>query len=615
MVVIKTAADGILDALKEDKNLRLPLSKLAGMFKTDIRTVERWADFMKGYVSVEYPTNVLSRPYAKLVREPKPPVEIRRVEGESLSTYKVSADKVTAEVDIVKSRGELVPVYQIRMPEVGPGTAAVLEGLSDELIKKVPITVEDLSDQRRMAKLKGVFRREASALVEKEFKTDISKRKGLGDILAGILLHNCYGMGSLEVLMNDDLLEEVCVNSSNMPLGAYHIKHGWVRTNIFIPSEKEIYNVASQIARKAGTTITNLEPIMDAHLVSGDRANSTLFPVSSFGNTITVRKFARVPWTLISLLKPEVNTISLDMASLLWLCMQYELNVLVTGGTASGKTSMLNAISALIPSNQRIVSIEATREINLPGYLHWNWIPLTTRNPNPEGKGEVTMLDLITNSLRMRPDRIIMGEVRRQEEAEVLFEAMHTGHSVYSTVHADTAQHLVRRMTKPPFALPLEDMESLDLVVVQFRDRRRGFRRVLEMAEVLQATVEEKLDLNYLYRWDARSDTFGPVNESRRLLEKLNLYTGMTDEEIRGDIAEKKVVLKWMLKNDVSDIESVGRMVGDYYLDKDRFLRDMRAGKLRLKKEVAAPAPARKAPVKRAAKKKVKKTKKRARKR
>lgn len=264
--------------------------------------------------------------------------------------------------------------------------------------------------------------------------------------------------------------------------------------------------------------------------------------------------------------------------------MQYELNILVTGGTASGKTSMLNAICSLVPSNQRIISIEGTRELNLPKYLHWNWIPLTTRNPNPEGKGEVTMLDLIANSLRMRPDRIIMGEVRRKEEAEVLFESMHTGHSVYSTIHADTSRHLVRRLTKPPFELPLEDIGAIDLIIVQFRDRRRGLRRTLEVAEIQQSESDDQIQLNYLYRWDPRNDSFEKVNEPKRLFEKLNLYTGMSDDEIQKDLKEKTKILKWMAGNSVADIEEVGKIIGRYYNDKEAFVKTISQKKAKSEK-------------------------------
>lgn len=575
MVIIKTAADGMLDLLRKEKKGKLSLSRAAKALKVDAQTVEKWAGFLKDYVAVEYPTNVLSKPYITLIKDVKEPAPIQSPQGNVLSSYRVTADNVSADVEVIKTRGDLFPTYTIQLPQLGVGTDAVLKGLADELTRKVPISVEDISDQRRMAMLKGVFSEKAQALVEREF-SDVNAKKELKDTLAGILLHNCYGLGSLELLMRDDLLEEICVNSSYTPLGAYHIRHGWVKTNVSLSSEKDIYNLAAQMARKVGSNITNLEPLMDAHLISGDRANATLFPISSFGNTITIRKFARVPWTITSLLKPDVNTLSPEIGALLWLCIQYELNILVTGGTASGKTSMLNAICSLIPSNQRIVSIEGTREINLPEYLRWNWIAMATRNPNPEGKGEVTMLDLIVNSLRMRPDRVIMGEVRKREEAEVLFEAMHTGHSVYSTVHADTSRHLVRRMTKPPFDLPLEDIEAIDLIVVQFRDRRKGFRRTLEVAEIMQSEGEDQIKLNYLYRWDPRSDSFEEINDSKRLFDKLNLYTGMTNSEIKTDLKEKGLVLTWMLNNKIFDIDAVGAIVSEYYADKDAFLKKIR---------------------------------------
>jgi archaeal flagellar protein FlaI len=579
MAHIRTSADALLELLVAEKSNSMPLNKLAKKLGTDAATAERWAGFLADYVSIEYPTNIISKPYAKLLKKPPEPAKDVKPPGKEIDTYFTSADNVSAEISISREDKDLVPFYCISLPSMGVATEALLKSLANELTKKVPITVEDISDQRRMAKLKEVFSKEGQSLVEKEFAADIKKNPKLKDTLAGILLHNCYGLGEIELLISDDFLEEICINSSNANLGVYHIKHGWLKTNISIPSEKEVFNIASQIARKSGTNITNLEPLMDAHLVTGDRANSTLFPISSFGNTITIRKFARVPWTISNLVKPGVSTISTEIAALLWLCMQYELNILVTGGTASGKTSMLNAICSLIPSNQRIISIEDTREINLPGYLHWNWIPMATRNPNQEGKGEVSMLDLIANSLRMRPDRIVMGEVRRRKEAEVLFEAMHTGHSVYSTVHADTSRHLVRRMTKPPFELPLEDVQAIDLIVVQFRDRRRGFRRTLEIAEILQSEGSDQLNLNYLYRWSPRLDKFEKVNESKRLFEKLNLYTGMTSEDIKKDLKEKQLVLDWMIKEGVYEIDEVGAIVSEYYTDKDALLKKISPAK------------------------------------
>ena len=200
---------------------------------------------------------------------------------------------------------------------------------------------------------------------------------------------------------------------------------------------------------KIGKQITVLDPLLDAHLLSGDRVNSTLFPISTKGNTITIRKFRRDPWTVTDLISNK--TVSSEVMATIWEAIQYEMSVVFSGGTASGKTTILGVSMPFIPPNHRIISIEDTREIFLPEYLHW--VPLTTREPNPEGKGEVTMLDLLVNSLRMRPDRIVVGEIRRKEEAEVLFEAMHTGHSAYTTVHANTADETIRRLTNPPIEI------------------------------------------------------------------------------------------------------------------------------------------------------------------
>jgi flagellar protein FlaI len=253
-----------------------------------------------------------------------------------------------------------------------------------------------------------------------------------------------------------------------------------------------------------------------------------------------------------------------EMAGMLWQAMHYEMNVIIAGGTASGKTTALNALASFIPPNQRIVTIEDTRELLLPPY-QWNWVPLLTRNPNAEGQGEVTMLDLLVTALRMRPDRILLGEMRREREAEVLFEAMHTGHSVCSTLHADTGNQAVRRLITPPISLPPSQLDSINLLVVQYRDRRRNIRRTLEICEITSGAKEEEISANVIYRWRPRNDTFEMVGEPNKYLKELNLHTGMTKEEIWTDIKNRATILKWMIKNKLSDMESVGRIMALYY--------------------------------------------------
>jgi len=351
------------------------------------------------------------------------------------------------------------------------------------------------------------------------------------------------------------------VNDSKEPVWVYHRKFGWLKTNILIQSESMIRHYSTTIGREVGKEITLLKPLMDAHLKSGDRVNATLSPISSKGNTITIRKFPEKPWSITDLINE--NTMNYEVAAFVWLAIQHELSMIIAGGTGSGKTSALNAISNFFPANQRIISIEDTRELTLPNTLHW--VPMETRLANPEGKGEITMLDLVINSLRMRPDRIIMGEVRRRTEAEVLFEAMHTGHSVYATLHANNAEETITRLTTPPIDMPKAVLSSLALILVQSRNRSTGRRRTLQLAEVTNTG-----DTRVLMQFDAVKDKLTKVAEAKRTLEILSLYTGMTAAEMKTDLDEKVAVLKWLVTENITDVHEIGLIMSKYYAGKLR---------------------------------------------
>ena len=485
-----------------------------------------------------------------------------------IDSYTIVADRVPARINIWQTDEDPVPLYEIEMPRLGPGTEALLSYLVDKLASYVPVEIENITDSKMLEEMKKRFFLKVKAAV-KEKIPDYADEKI--DALSGILLHRMYGLGDIEIIMADNFLEELAINGSREPISVYHKKHRWCKTTEYLKTEEEIYNFSSQIGRKVGREINSLNPIMDAHLLTGDRVAATMFPISTRGNTITIRRFARAPWTITSFLTPEYNTMSKEMAAFLWMTMQYELNVLVAGGTASGKTSVLNVLCSFVPPTQRIISIEDTRELALPKELHWNWVPMTSRQANPEGQGEVTMLDLMIASLRMRPDRMVVGEVRRREQAEAMFEAMHTGHSVYTTMHADTVEQVKRRLLEPPMEIPKAELEALQLVLVQYRDRRKGIRRTLEMAEILTGG-EKDLDINYLYRWRPRTDVFEKPPDSIRVFEDLNLHTGMTVQEIKNDLKEKQQILQWMLDSKVFDIDSIGKIMQAYYTERDSLM-------------------------------------------
>ncbi|MDD5022947.1 MAG: ATPase, T2SS/T4P/T4SS family [Candidatus ainarchaeum sp.] len=485
--------------------------------------------------------------------------------GTNYDEYEIDGGISHAKIKITKNPEDNVKSYILETKKLNPATAAFLEDIKSELLKKVSITSQEALDIKMAQQLKDKFEQLGRELTRKRMP-QISE-EDLNSIISH-LINETLGLGELEFLLNDDLLEEICVNSSQDPVWVYHRKHGWIKSNIYIPTENQIWNYSGAIARRVGRQINVQNPLLDAYLPSGDRVNATLMPISSFGNTITIRKFARRPWTITDHIRAK--TTNSEIAALLWLAIQYETNVIISGGTGSGKTSNLNVLSCFIPQNQRVVSIEQTREITLPSYLQW--VPLTIRQPTNEGRGGVDMLDLMVNSLRMRPDRIVVGEIRRADEAQVLFEAMHTGHSVYATLHAETVGETLRRLTNPPINIPKVMLESLHLIVTMYRDRRTGRRRIFEIGEVIP-TENEGVKSNIIYRWKPSLDKIVPEKKSIRLMNAIKMYTNMSDKELKNDLNNRKKVLDWMVKENINDVDRVGNIISQYYNDPSSVLK------------------------------------------
>ncbi len=489
-------------------------------------------------------------------------------ESDVLDTYEFHSKDIPITIRIRKVDGEYVKIYDVSISDISPTTESILEKIRNVLIEKVNLGIVDITDEKRVNIVEERFKETIEVLIERYFPESDENTKGF---LTTYLIQKSLGLGTIELLMSDELLEEIVVNSADDPVWVYHKRHGWLKTTIRLPSEDQTKHYATSIARKVGRQFTVMNPLLDAHLEGGDRVNATLVPISTGGNTMTIRKFSKDPWTITKFLRS--NTISVDAASIIWLAMQYEMSALVTGGTASGKTSTMNVLASFIPPNQRVLSIEDTRELHLPSFLHW--VPLNTRQSNTEGKGQVSMQDLLVNSLRMRPDRILVGEIRRKQEAETLFEAIHTGHSVYATFHANNAEETVQRLTNPPIDVPKTMLPAISLLITQFRNRRTGLRRTFQIAEILpDATV------NVLKQYDAKKDVLLDANPSKSLLKTIQLYTGMSSADIKQDLKEKQLVLKYLVDKDISSVDGVGRVMAEYYTDKKSLLAAVRSKKL-----------------------------------
>ncbi len=473
-----------------------------------------------------------------------------------IEEYTLTSNNIIIQVSIINDSTKSVPQYVISIANISENTKLILEKIRQAFISKISLENLEKMENDQKFDIQENFKEEIEKLIKENFPDIDTKTLNM---LTNYLIEEDLGLGKIEILLQDQNLEEIVVNGHEEPLWVYHIRHGWLRTNIRIYTEDRIRHYATLIGRNVGKEITTLNPLMDAHLKTGDRVNATLQPISTGGNTLTIRKFSTDPWTITKFIKGKVLTS--EAAALIWLGVENELSILIAGGTGSGKTSMLNVISNFFPPNQRIISIEDTRELQLPKTLHW--VPMATRLANPEGKGGISMLDLVINSLRMRPDRIVMGEIRRKAEAEVLMEAMHTGHSVYGTIHANNAEETISRLTNPPIDLPKPMISSLSLILVQNRNRRTGHRRTLQIAEVY-----DDGEAHVLMQLDVAKDIIKKVSSSQVLIDRLKLYTGLSGNDLDADLKKKVKVLQWLVNNNIDSVDDVGAIISKYYRGK-----------------------------------------------
>ncbi|MCF7861389.1 Flp pilus assembly complex ATPase component TadA [Candidatus Woesearchaeota archaeon] len=480
-----------------------------------------------------------------------------------IEEYTYQSSGIPIKVRIFSKKGEFVRLYDISITKISRHSLIILDKIRDKIIEETTIGSFDIFEKEGNI-VEAKYRDVISKLVDKYFPTiDDDTRK----FFVTFLVQRSLGLGTLEIISDDPMLEEIAINNANEPIWVFHDKYGWLKSDQYVTDEEQIKHFAVTVGRKVGRQITIAHPMMDANLENGDRLNSTLYPISTRGNTFTLRKFRRDPWTVTSFI--ESNTLSIEAASLIWMAVEYEFSCLVVGGTASGKTSMLNVISDLFPPNQRVISIEDTREVQLPSHCHW--VPMATRLSNVEGKGGVAMLDLLNNSLRMRPDRIVVGEVRTKEESETLFAAINTGHSVYSTFHANDVVESITRLKNAPLMIPDSVISGLGLIIVQFRNRRIGSRRTFQIAEILEGG-----DYNILYQYDPKADKLKKIGNSKRLFKLIKLFSGYDETQLKKDLKIRNKVLTYMVKKKLFSVEDVGMIIAEYYTDRKNLLKQIK---------------------------------------
>lgn len=373
------------------------------------------------------------------------------------------------------------------------------------------------------------------------------------------LERNLQGYGSIDPLMHDRFIEDISCNGSDSPVFIYHNEFGSIPTSIRFTAA-ELNKYVLKLSQKADRQISISTPLLDAPLPDGSRAQITYTDVvSSRGSSFTIRRFKSDPMTPVDLIR--FGTYDPEILAFLWLAVENRKSMIIVGGTASGKTSTMNAISYFIPLTAKIVSLEDTREIQLP---HKNWLPTRTRETSSQsGKGEIDLFSLLRSSLRQRPEYIIVGEVRGPE-SQTLFQAMNTGHTTYSTLHAGSVDETVNRLVNPPINVPRAMFGALDLMVVQLLQYQDGkaVRRCLSLNEV---TVDgaDKIRAHELYSWNPRSDTFQRNFNRSRVLDSIAYARGWTQDEIEEQIAHRRHTLELMA---IKGIQKSSEVSGVFHL-------------------------------------------------
>ncbi len=381
------------------------------------------------------------------------------------------------------------------------------------------------------------------------------------------------GYGPIQIPMLDPEVEDISCDGVNIPIYIYHRKYESIRSTFKFENEEELDNFVIWIVQKSGRHISIANPMVDASLPDGSRLQATLGKyVTKRGSSFTIRRFKPNPFTPLDLVK--FKTMSREMMAYIWLAVENGISMIIAGGTASGKTTTLNATLLFIPPSAKIVSIEDTRELNLP---HENWIPSLVREGYGEfnpvtGKraGEIDMFDLLTSALRQRPHYIIVGEVRGKE-AYTVFQAMATGKTCYTTFHADDVKSLVHRLENEPINLPRALLTSLDLILLQGQVKvgPKMTRRVKSLTEIVAIDPESgELVTNNAYIWNPADDTFNYSGHSY-VYEKISTIKNWSPRRMEIEVKRRELVLEYMEKINVSNYREVAKIVSEYYKDPD----------------------------------------------
>jgi len=479
-------------------------------------------------------------------------------------------------------------VYSVIEPKLSPG--------DEEILKKIQASLIEIIDVRMSSINK---RNEAVAYLEKKVKQimdetgmNMSPNKYVN--MMYYVVRNFVGINEIEPLMHDPYIEDVGCPGINVPVYIIHRKFGSIETNILFKDSDYLSDFVVKLSERCGRYVSYANPLLDGSLPDGSRVQASLAKdVTTKGPTFSIRKFRENPLSPVDII--NMRSASPSLMAYLWFLLQHNISVLICGGVSTGKTTMLNVLSMFIPPEDKIISIEDTREINLP---HENWIPSVTRVgfgvPEAGGKryGEIGLFDLLKESFRQNPDYVVVGEVRGKE-AYVMFQGMNSGHPSLGTIHAGSVDDVIKRLVTPPIELSPSLVEALDILVVMVNAREKGksARRVKSIVEIQSVDSHTgKAHTIQTFGWVPSTDEYRENAGVSEVLKRISFEKGIPYSKILKELKDMESVLKWMQRHNVVQFDEVSKLINLYYKDKETLMnwvtKDMAPYKTKSKKEV-----------------------------
>jgi flagellar protein FlaI len=464
-------------------------------------------------------------------------------------------------------------LYFLIEPTMLDEDKALYNKIRDFLIEELDVDVRKVPSKEEAQKL---LRSKVETVI-KQYKIKVEAE--ILDKLMYYFTRDFIYNGKIEPLMRDHMIEDISCDGPGVPIYIWHRQYESMPTNVKFDEDKELDSFVIKLAYLSGKHISIASPMVDGGLPDGSRVQLTYSKeVTRHGSTFSIRRFRADPMTITDLI--TFNTLTSEMGAYFWYVMEKKACTLITGGTASGKTTLLNCISMFILPDDKIVTIEDTPELNIP---HKNWISAIARIGfgSIGSTAEISLFDLLKAAMRQRPDYIVVGEVRG-EEAFTLFQAMATGHGGLSSIHADSVLAAIRRLESAPLNIPRTLLPTLNLIGIQARLKiaDRPARRLLHLAEVLGIDASSgELDLNDVFRWDPRTDSFSFSGRSHTI-ERLAARAGLQLDIVQEEMRHRKIILEYMVRQKIRRYQDVGALIRDYYADPDKVYEKARLGML-----------------------------------